>query len=177
VANRVHLSQEIAQRISDALNEANDQAKISVKNEIRNYEKILDGLDLKRDQLFDLFVNHTITEEEYRRQGNRIQNERRSYTRLLEQSQLSISDAWRVTAQKVFELAIHAKSIWESGSTQEKLNYLKELCSNPVLDESSVRYELKKPYGTVAEMKEKEWRTRRDSNPRPTGSKPATLSS
>lgn len=161
VVDSIHLSEELAQRISDSLNDLNERAKAAVRRDIRNYESTLDDLDRKRDKLFDFFVNKTISEEDFRRQSSRIQDERRHYTKLLEESQLAISDAWKVTAQKVFELAINARSIWNSGTTDERLEYLKRVCSNPVLDASSVRYDLRKPFATIAEMKEiPEWRLR-----------------
>lgn len=126
----------------------------------------LDKLDEKRDRVVDLLVTKAIDQEEYQRQSEKLKGERRYFTQLLEQSQCSISDAWKVTAQKVFELAMNAKSLWNQGSVEQRLEILKTLCSNPVLEGTSVRYELKKPFVTVAEMAEKDsWRPQGDSNP------------
>jgi len=70
----------------------------------------------------------------------------------------------KISAQKVFELAINGKSLWESGTTQEKLEYLKQLCSNPVLEGPTIQYQLKKAFVTIGEMKSNpEWRSQGES--------------
>lgn len=167
-ADRVNLSRELAQRIADALNSLNGQAKSAITREIQDFQGKLDDLNKKRNRLFDLFAAERIREDEFRHQSDRIEVESKELTQALERSQLAISDAWAITAQRVFELAINAKSIWESGSPQERLEYLKEVCSNQVLDGATVRIELKKPYVTIAEMNEKsDWRLQQDSNLRP----------
>lgn len=165
-AESVHLDNDVAERIFKALDEVAEKAKIAVQRDIKNFQIALDQLEVKRNQLFDLFLAKTISEEEYRRQSNRITEEHRYNTTLLEKSQIAISDAWKVTAQKVLELATRAKTLWNSGSDQQRLEYLRTVCSNPVLDGATVRYDLKKPYSTVAEMRQKEdWRPQGDLNP------------
>ena len=166
VVDKVNLHQALAQKISNALNELNEKAKGAVKRDIANYQVALDRLDEKRDQTFDMFTSKLIDQDEYKRQSQRLQDERRHYTRLLEESQLAINDAWKTTAERVFELAINAKTLWDLGSVEQKLELLKRLCSNPVLDGPTIRYELKKPFTTIAEMRENEkWRSLWDSNP------------
>lgn len=91
-----------------------------------------------------------------------------------------MSPEWIVaeTAKTILELATSAKSLWISKSHQERRDFLDMVLSNPILDGLTVRYELKKPFAVLLKMSEKvEWRALRDSNSRPTGSKPATLSS
>lgn len=161
VVDRVFLKNERASEISEALNKLNEKVKEAVRRDIQNFQVAVDKLDDKRDKMFDLFTGGSIDQEEYKRQSERLKIERRYYTQLLEQSQCSISDAWKVTAQKVFELATNAKSLWNQGSVEQRLELLKTLCSNPVLNGSSVQYELRKPFGTIAEISQKsDWRLR-----------------
>lgn len=165
VVNQIYLKDERAKQISDALNELNEKVKMAVHRDIENYQSALDKLDEKRDKFVDLLASSVIDQEEYKRQSERLKDERRYYTELLKQSQCSISDAWKVTAQRVFELAMNAKSLWNQGSVEQRLEILKTVCSNPTLEGASVRYEIRKPFATVAEMAKKEdWRPLRDSN-------------
>lgn len=160
VVQAVTIKEERALQISDALNELNEKVKDAVRRDIQNYQIALDKLDEKRDRVVDLLVSKSIDQEEYQRQSTKLKDERRYYTELLAQSQCSISDAWKVTAQKVFELAMNAKSLWNQGSVDQRVALLKSLCSNPTLDGVSVQYELKKPFATVAQMGEKnDWRS------------------
>lgn len=52
---------------------------------------------------------------------------------------------------------------------EEKKKVLDMILSNPVLDGINIQYDLKKPFAILKEMKgNDEWRTRVDSNHRPT---------
>lgn len=58
------------------------------------------------------------------------------------------------------ELAKEAKELWKKGSMTERLEILKRVCWNPILDGVNLRYGLRKPFATIAEMSEKQdWRT------------------
>lgn len=75
-------------------------------------------------------------------------------------------DDLAMTAKRVFELAINAKELWKKGNIEERRKILDLLCSNPTLDGSTVRYNLKKPFAVLAEMARKEdWRSQGDLNP------------
>lgn len=54
-----------------------------------------------------------------------------------------------------------AKTLWKEGSVEKRMKILKSVCSNPCLDGATVEFDLKKPYVTLAEMRQKEdWRRR-----------------
>jgi hypothetical protein len=120
VVQEVSIKEDRAMQISDALNELNEKVKDAVRRDIHNYQVALDKLDEKRVRIVDLLVAKSIDQEEYQRQSAILKDELRYYMGLLAQSQCSISDAWKVTAQKVFELAMNAKSLWNQGSVEEK---------------------------------------------------------
>lgn len=85
----------------------------------------------------------------------------------------SIQENCSKIAKGLLEPAIELKS----GKAQLSRKLLKQLCSNPRLLGQSIEYCLEKTYATLLEMKGKrKWRTRSDSNARPSGSKPDALS-
>ncbi len=62
------------------------------------------------------------------------------------------------------ELATKAKSLWISRNGHEKRELLEKLLSNPTLSGKTLRYDLKKPFSVLAEMRQKnEWRRVRDN--------------
>jgi hypothetical protein len=96
----------------------------------------------------------------FQRQIKRIRSERARFTDLLEQANASLDGSYLETAQSILELATDAKSLWESRNDDERLDFLKQILSNQKLDGVNVRYELRKPYSTLALLKEKEeWRS------------------
>lgn len=49
------------------------------------------------------------------------------------------------------------------GTSQEQLDYLNKICSNSVLDGPSIRYDLRKPFKTIAKMAVSDnWRSQVD---------------
>ena len=81
------------------------------------------------------------------------------YMKLQEGAQYKITDAWKVTAETVLGLAKEAKDLWKVGSLTEKLEILKQLCWNPILEGATLRYDLRKPFATIAKMNENDdWR-------------------
>lgn len=164
--DRIDIDQILAQRIADALNEANSLAKAAIHSRAQEHQAALDKLEQLEDRIYDDYRAGILDDAGYRKQVQRVREDRRHYTQLLRDSNLAISDAWKVSAQRVIELATNAKSLWNQGSPQERMDYLKKVCSNPMLDMTNLRYDLKKPFVTIAEMKEnKDWRSQGDLNP------------
>ena len=162
----ISITEPFAQRIADFLNEAQIRAKAAHQADAQSYKKDLQRIEEKEDQLYQQLSAQVIDETTYKRQLDRLRQERSHYTELSCKAQEAISDVVMVTVKKVLELAMSAKSLWNMGTPEEKVEYLKMVCSNQLLDGASVRYELKKPFATLAEMKIKEeWRPQGDSNP------------
>ena len=67
---------------------------------------------------------------------------------------MMITDAGHTAVKEVFELAIDAKSQWKLMDRKDRVQFLKKVCSNPVLDDLSVRYHLKAPFARLAGWKE-----------------------
>ena len=87
----------------------------------------------------------------------------------LEMLQLSLTSAVLESANSILELAKNAKSLWKMQSISERKNLLDMVLSNPVLNGLNVEFNLRKPFDVLVEMKgNTEWRTRQDSNLRPT---------
>ena len=159
------LTKEIAQDIADALNETHQKARKRIIGEMNGYRRALEDLDVRANKLFDMYAASELEGAEYRRQTKRIEDERKSYTQMLEEANLSINDAAMKTAKDIFELATNAVSLWKAAPRLERLAFIKKVSSNAVLDGPNLRYELKKPFAVLAEIKRNgcEW-GRQNSN-------------
>jgi site-specific DNA recombinase len=75
-------------------------------------------------------------------------------------------------AQKIFELANSAYSLYVSQNSVEKAKLLRLVVSNFSVDAVSVTPTYRKPFDMIAKRAQsEEWSGRRDSNPRPSGPK------
>lgn len=157
--DEISITEDLAAKISDALNRTHQKACQAVKREIAGYGSALDQLDSKKDKLFDLRLAGELDESEFRHQSQRIKEERHQITALLEKSQLAINGAYLKTAQDILELATRAKSLWIQRSPQERKALFERVLSNPVLDGPIVRYDLKKPFAVLSRMRsDEDWR-------------------
>jgi hypothetical protein len=166
VLENLTISEEFARDITNTLNETNEQQKLAMKKQMEGYRLALKDLEKQEDSAYEDMKNGLLEDKQYRRQIQKIRDERDDYNRQLEQLNLSISDAGMVAVKKVFELAINAKTLWNSMDRQERVEYLKKVCSNPTLNDLTLHYQLQKPFARLASWAQnKEWRRRGDSNP------------
>lgn len=157
--NSISITEDFARQLSEALNETQRKAQQAIAREIEGYQDAIKSLDAKNDRLFDRYDVGEIAREEYVHQKNRIRAERDHYTNVLGRANLLINDATCETAKSILELATNAESLWKMQSAQERKRFLDQLLSNQVLDGVTVRYELKKPFKTLSEMKQdSSWR-------------------
>jgi len=71
----------------------------------------------------------------------------------LQQCNAAISTAFYATSEKIIELATNAETLWNSRSDEERLDFVRTILSNQVLDGLNLRYELKKPFHVLAQIK------------------------
>lgn len=164
----ISIDEDFAKEIASALNETQKQVQAAAKREMQSYRDGLIKLDDRESELYEDFKSGVLDEAGYRRQVTRLKQQRLQFTEMLEKANAAISDAGFETVRTTIELARDAKSLWLSRSPDERRQFLDELLSNRVLDGANVRYDLKKPFATLVEMKENEnWRSLRDLNPCP----------
>lgn len=162
--DRISISKYLAQKIADALNSEHRVASSALKKEIESYRLGLDQLERKEDSLYDDLKIGILDEVGYQRQLNRVREERRRLTDLLESSSKAINGQYLETAKSTLELASNLKLLWLSRSREERRDLLNLVLSNPKLDGLTVYYDLKKPFKTISKMREDQsWRPQLDN--------------
>lgn len=152
--------------IADALNATEKKAHRATEIQMEEFKAKEQELQGFENKLFDMRFQGHISQSDFDKQLARIRSNRSDLADQLETLQKGLTSAVMETAQTVLELATSAKSLWKSGSPQERRNFLDKLLSNPILDGANVRFTLKKPFAVLVDMKENvEWCARRDSNP------------
>lgn len=161
----------IAEELLEILNRSHVEARAQRKRDAERFRRELAALEPQEDQLTDLLVAGSIDDVAYKRKRDRIREQRDELAQKLEQAVERVDDAHMETVRSTLELAKRAKLQWAERSAHEKRRFLELVLSNPQLDGESVRYELRKPFALLAEMNgSSSWRTRHDSNMRPSDS-------
>lgn len=105
------ISESFAKDIADALNETHRTQQSASKKQVSGFKKEQEKLELREDEAYEHLTKGILDERGYKRQIERIRNERRDYENQIETLTLQITDAAMATVQKVLELAINAKSL------------------------------------------------------------------
>jgi DNA invertase Pin-like site-specific DNA recombinase len=156
------ISQDFANDITAALNETHEKQKAAIKKQMEGYRIELLGLEGKEDSAYQDLKKGLLDETSYQRQIEGVRSNRRHYENEIERLTLSISDEAIVSVKKVFELAINAKELYKSMNREDRLTYLKKVCSNPTLDGLTLQYQLQSPFARLSNWKENsKWRIRR----------------
>lgn len=156
---QISIPEDWAKQLTSALNKTKIQVQNAIKADIENYRLAIESLQGKEDRLYDRLDRGEIDRDVYNTQRKRLQAEQIEFTNKMEDSQLKITDAGMETAQSILELAINAELLWKTRSPEERKEFLDVILSNQKLDGLTIRYELKKPFKTLSEMKgDMNWR-------------------
>ena len=160
------ISEEFARDVASALKETHAEQQQLVQKQVEVCRSALKELEAKEDRAYDDRDKGVLDDFQYRRRIEKIREERKQCTTQFEHLTLSMTDGATAVA-KMFELAINAKTLWKSMDRQERVAYLKKVCSNPTLEGLTLQYEMKKPFARLASWKGfSKWRREWDSNPR-----------
>ncbi len=163
--SKITITDCMATDISNALDELQRRASIARNRDIESYKEALASLEKLEDKIYDDHRAGLLDADGYKRQIERVREERRHFTNLMAKAQNEIGDATITTAKRVLELATDAKTLWLSRSKEERRDFLEKILSNRVFDAPSVRYEMKKPFQILSEMaSSSNWCARQDSN-------------
>jgi site-specific DNA recombinase len=170
-AEAIAIDTVIAEELARILNETHADVRAQRKRDSDRFRRELAGLEPQEDQLMDLLVGRSIDDAAYKRKLARIREQRADLAQKLEQASERLDDAHVETVRSTLELAKRAKLQWAERSAVEKRRFLELVLSNAQLDGGTVRYTLRKPFAILAEMRgSADWRTRHDSNMRPSDS-------
>lgn len=149
---RITITQSLANDVAHALNHTQEVARETTKRQMEAYRKRITELEKDEDTAYDHLRSKALDADSYRRQIERIRTQKRECIDFLERAQHSLTDACMETARTTFELAINAKSLWETRAPTERRFFLERILSNPIISGVTIRYELKKPFMILEKM-------------------------
>lgn len=163
IAN-IEMPHALADEISRVLRETHEVVRIERRREIAALKRTVDDVQAREDKIVAMYVDGKLDDVTYQRQRDMLLNEKHAALDRLSAASEELDDKYLVTADRCFELAKQARTLWNQRSPSEKRQLLEMVLSNPRLDGASARWDLKKPFAVLSEMKAaKDWRARRDS--------------
>ena len=123
-------------------------------------------VDQKLDKLLDLQLDGSITHDEYLNKKNAFVQEKLSITQKISDAEHGERGRFEPIKELISEAA-EAKKFLSDDHKQELPAFLRSLSSNALLQNKTVRWEVKKSWAAVAAAARcPNWRRGRDSNPR-----------
>jgi site-specific DNA recombinase len=165
--DEITITKMFAKQVAEALNQSHSDACAATNAEIDMFDSRLKEIEGRGSKLVDAVLDGLIDRDQLVQKKSELDSEKNKILERMRIAQLAITGRVSETAKTILELAIDAKSLWKEQSPRERLEFLKLILSNPTWDGVSVRYELKKPFALLREMKGLEdWRPLGNSNPR-----------
>lgn len=155
----ITITSHMARQIAEELNKSHRHALNTAKKRIEETKALVDAIEQKEQRAYEDFTSEILDKESYLTISKRLKRDKFSLRNELNALQTESQLFFRENVQSTLELASSAKSLYLSRSAIDKRKLLEMLVSNPILDGITLQYDLKKPFGLLAKMKEiKEWR-------------------
>lgn len=177
ILDHIHVPDDVLSRLPAYLRSDDANSKQKIEEQRQRLDVRLSAIQRRLEQIYLDKIYGKISEDFWLRKQNEWQRDEDKVKRALEALQNSGNRDFVPTAQRILELANKASFPYVSQTDAEKAKLLKMVVSNCTIDAVSVYPAYRKPFQMILERaKTKEWCARRDSNSRPTGSKPVALS-
>ena len=155
------ITDDFAQAIRLTMRVVHEQAKGATRSKMAEYRTEIKNLEGKEDEVYEHFTAGILDKPNYKRQIQKIRDEKDRYTDLLELASLAITDAVYDSLDRLLELLISSKSLVKTAHPHELVAHLKKVCSNPILmpasepsgERVSVGYSYLKPVADVVALK------------------------
>ncbi len=172
----LQVPQEVVSRIVGVLREDQSSAGARIAAERSRLESRLAALRTRMDKAYEDKLDGVIEPEFFERKMTEWRGQEQQVRMALQGLGDAISSDRALDAERIFELANKAYSLYVSQNPVEKAKLLRMLLSNCSVDAVSVTPTYRKPFDMIFQRaKKEEWSGRRDSNPRPSGPKPDAL--
>ena len=164
IAN-IEMPHALADEISRVLRETHEVVRVERRREIAALKRTVDDVQTREDKIVAMYVDGKLDDVTYQRQRDMLLTEKHAAMDRLSAASEELDDKYLVTADRIFELAKQARTLWNQRTPSERRQLLELVVSKPRLEGSSVRFEMKKPFAILSEMaKGPDWRAREDSN-------------
>jgi site-specific DNA recombinase len=154
VLDSISLTEQLAELISDRLNERHKKLRRQLKREESSYKENLKVLEIEEDMAYEKLMGSVIDDLTYKKQIRRLREQRDELnSKILKVHELH-SDIYLTTAQMILELAKNAKTLWRRQDMNNQIELMDKLLWNSALSDTSTEFNLKKPFKMLSVVKE-----------------------
>ncbi len=124
-----------------------------------------DVLERKKNKLLNLYLNESITQNEYDKKKLGLQEMQHNINKQI-QNLTESDESLIISIEYMLDVVSKSKYIFKSSGNRKKRRLLAIVFSNFILTDVSLCFALKKPFDAMVKLvKSSKWRPQRDSNP------------
>jgi site-specific DNA recombinase len=173
ILRNIRIPDAVLAQLQESLYSDKNREAESRAEQMRHQEQRLALIHRRMDQAYQDKLDSKISEEFWVRKSSEWQVEEQKITGAI-QSLKAARPERLLDAARILELANKAYFLYVKQPDAEKAKLLKMVLSNCAIDAVNIYPSYKKPFDLIFNaMKNGEWCARRDSNSRPSGSKPS----
>lgn len=150
VLRNIQMPQEKVDKVVASLKALNESKNLFHQNQLDQLQKEYNRLQRSIDRLLDLFVDASITRDEYDKKLKDYKEKQHDAAIRLEEL-TNADENYHITATTLFSLANRALEIFESSEVNEKRQLLNFLLQNCRLSGKNLAFELRSPFGMMLE--------------------------
>jgi site-specific DNA recombinase len=147
------ISEDLAGFVWDHITQLNQESATTTREAHEKANVRVTDLIKKEDELYEHWASGLLTKEAYARHLEKIKAEREELSAKLEALENIDNKQIERSAKSLLELCKRAESAWNKGSSDERLNLIKRVCSNFQMEGPNLRYDFKKPFRILAQIK------------------------
>ncbi len=167
IAN-ISVSEQLANQIMDEIRRLALDSVATLQQTKEATTKRLSELGRKEDELYEHWMGGLLNKETYGRYLEKIRLERDEMTKNLSALENMDNALIERSTKTLLELCKRAESIWKESVEEQRLKLVKNVCSNLRMEGANLRYDYRKPFRLIAQIKLNEgivnWRPQPDLN-------------
>lgn len=149
---KLTISPEFAGLVAEEINTDSERGKKTLKDEESKLRRQKEELLRDEDEAWKYLKNGTLDKDAYQRQIKKIRTDRDRIELRLQEAQDASKGIKKINPVEVLELCIEAESLWNEAEDEERVDFVKKVCSDIYLEGVTIRYNLKKPFQMLTEM-------------------------
>ena len=154
VLDRVNITAEFAEKISEALKENHKKSQEKIRRDEKVYRERKNRLLDTEEEYFQAYMQNKISNDLYEKKRIEIRRELEILESSILEMHNSVNKIYMYSAEKVLELAKNAKSLWLSRTKEEQVEFMEKLLWNSKMSSIDIEFNLKKPFKTLVKIKE-----------------------
>ena len=152
VVDQIKISEKLASRLLSEVNKTQRYSKMQAESRKSSIEAEITSMEANMSKAMDCFYAGVLDAADIAREKARIKSRITELQKELESLDEVTSNRRLETVESIIELALNAKTLFQSASDSKKLEIIDKLLSNLRVRGKTLEYDVRKPFADILKM-------------------------